>query len=56
MLSDVVDDVGIAAFLEAVPSARVAEVADAGHMVAGDDNDDFTSAVDAFLEELGEPS
>jgi pimeloyl-ACP methyl ester carboxylesterase len=52
MLSDVVDDAGIAAFLEAVPTARVVEVADAGHMVAGDDNDVFTSAVRTFLEEL----
>ena len=52
MLSDVVDDAGIAAFLEAVPSARVVEVADAGHMVAGDDNDVFTSAVRTFLEEI----
>jgi non-heme chloroperoxidase len=51
--SDVVDDEGIAEFLTAVPTARVVDVAEAGHMVAGDDNDDFTSAVDAFLEELG---
>jgi non-heme chloroperoxidase len=52
MLSDVVDDAGIAAFREAVPTARVVEVADAGHMVAGDDNDVFTSAVRTFLEEI----
>lgn len=50
--SDVVDDEGIAAFLDAVPSASVAVVADAGHMVAGDDNDQFTSAVTPFLDDL----
>ncbi|MGY1743824.1 MULTISPECIES: alpha/beta fold hydrolase [unclassified Blastococcus] len=50
--SDVVDDEGIAEFLAAVPTARVVDVAEAGHMVAGDDNDDFTSAVAAFLGEL----
>ena len=54
--SDVVDDEGIAEFLAAVPHARVVDVAEAGHMVAGDDNDDFTSAVDAFLEELAPPA
>jgi non-heme chloroperoxidase len=47
--SDVLDDEGIAEFLSAVPSARVADVAEAGHMVAGDDNDDFTEAVRQFL-------
>jgi pimeloyl-ACP methyl ester carboxylesterase len=51
--SDVVDDEGIAEFLAAVPTARVVDVAEAGHMVVGDDNDDFTSAVSGFLEELG---
>ncbi|SEO68064.1 Pimeloyl-ACP methyl ester carboxylesterase [Trujillonella endophytica] len=54
--SDVVDDEGIAEFLAVVPHARVVDVAEAGHMVAGDDNDDFTSAVDAFLEELSTPA
>ncbi|MGY1770695.1 alpha/beta fold hydrolase [Blastococcus sp. SYSU D00813] len=54
--SDVVDDEGIAEFLAAVPTARVVDVAEAGHMVAGDDNDDFTTAVDAFLEQLGDRS
>ncbi len=54
--SDVVDDEGIAEFLAAVPTARVVDVAEAGHMVAGDDNDDFTSAVGAFLEDLGRPA
>jgi non-heme chloroperoxidase len=55
-LSDVVDDEGIAEFLEAVPSARVVDVADAGHMVAGDDNDVFTEAVRRFLEDLDAPA
>ncbi len=39
-------------FLNAVPSARYADVANARHMVAGDRNDIFTQAVSRFLEEF----
>lgn len=50
--SDVVDHDGAAELLEVVEKARVVEVAEAGHMVAGDDNDVFVDAVRAFLAEL----
>ncbi len=53
--SDVVSEDGAKAFLEAVPHARYADVAGAGHMVAGDRNDAFNDAVLDFLREaLGE--
>jgi non-heme chloroperoxidase len=49
MLSDVVDDASTREFQDRLPHARVAEVGDAGHMVAGDRNDAFIGAVMAFL-------
>lgn len=49
MLSDMISDTGIAAFREQVPQAELADVAEAGHMVAGDKNDAFNSAVIGFL-------
>lgn len=49
--SDVVSDEGLADMRRRMPGARVADVASAGHMVAGDDNDVFGAALDAFLAE-----
>lgn len=49
-LSDVVSEESVAEFREAVPHASVVDVSGAGHMVAGDRNDAFTSAVLDFLE------
>lgn len=43
---------GAEEFLRLVPGARFVDVGGAGHMVAGDDNDVFTQAVLAFLNEL----
>ncbi len=37
-------------FLEVVPHAEAVDVSGTGHMVAGDDNDAFTSAVAEFLD------
>ena len=51
--SDVVSDEGLADMTRRLPHARVADVAAAGHMVAGDDNDVFGAALDDFLDELG---
>lgn len=48
-ISDVVSVEGVRAFLEVLPTAESVDVADAGHMVAGDQNDPFTAAVQAFL-------
>jgi pimeloyl-ACP methyl ester carboxylesterase len=49
-LSDLVTDDEVAEFLELVPDAEYVDVADAGHMIAGDRNDAFTDAVTSFLD------
>lgn len=41
------------AFVELVPHARTVDVGGAGHMVAGDRNDVFSSAIAEFLEKIG---
>jgi pimeloyl-ACP methyl ester carboxylesterase len=50
-LSDVVTEAGVEDFLARVPGSKLASVGDAGHMVAGDQNDAFSSAVIRFLED-----
>jgi non-heme chloroperoxidase len=50
--SDVVSDRGIADMLALIPHAEVVEIGGAGHMVAGDDNDVFAVALEAFLARL----
>ena len=52
-MSDVVTAEAAARFVEAVPGIGYVDVADAAHMVAGDKNDIFLSAVLDFLAELG---
>jgi pimeloyl-ACP methyl ester carboxylesterase len=47
--SDIVSDAGIAELRERLPTLEVYDVADAGHMVAGDKNDAFNQGVIAFL-------
>lgn len=54
-MSDVVSADGARAFLALVPHARFVDVAGAGHMVAGDRNDAFTTAVVRFLLEHDPP-
>ena len=49
--SDVVSSEGVKDFLYLLPSAQFIDVADAGHMVAGDKNDIFTDAVECFLDD-----
>lgn len=49
-LSDVVTEEGVQDFLRRIPQAKLADVKDAAHMVAGDQNDVFSSAVIGFLE------
>lgn len=46
--SDVVSDTGVEAFRNLLPRLETVDVADAGHMVAGDRNDAFNEAVAAF--------
>ena len=50
--SDVVSDAGVADMLRRIPTARVAAVAAAGHMVAGDDNDVFATTLESFLADI----
>ncbi|MDE1010240.1 MAG: alpha/beta hydrolase [Paraburkholderia fungorum] len=47
--SDVVSPEGARALLDLIPHAQLADVANAGHMVAGDRNDPFGDAVIGFL-------
>lgn len=47
--SDLVSDHTLNEFLAAVPHASSVDVRGAGHMVAGDENDAFSSAVVGFL-------
>jgi non-heme chloroperoxidase len=51
-ISDVVSEETTKEFLAAVPHAKYVDVAEAGHMVAGDRNDAFSKAVIAFLAEV----
>jgi non-heme chloroperoxidase len=48
-LSEIVDDAGVEEFRQVLPNAEVVDVHGAGHMVAGDKNNVFDSAVLAFL-------
>src|SRR5829696_2055450 len=54
--SDLLSEEGAAAMRALVPHAQQVDVAGAGHMVAGDRNDRFNSAVVQFLEETVRPS
>ena len=51
-LSDLVSEETAQEFLELVPHALYTDVSDAGHMVAGDQNDRFSEAVITFLDSL----
>jgi len=50
--SDVVSDAGLADMLTLIPHAQTVDVAAAGHMVAGDDNDVFADRLEAFLVQI----
>ena len=54
-LSDVLDEAGAQAFLDLVPQAEYVNVTDAAHMVAGDRNDIFGTAVIDFLTRQAPP-
>lgn len=51
--SDLLSEAGAREFLELVPHAEYVDVAEAGHMVAGDRNDLFNNAVVTFLDRVG---
>ena len=54
-LSDVVTQAGIDLMVSRLPDITVVEVAGAAHMIAGDQNDQFSAAVIAFLDERIRP-
>ena len=51
-MSDLVSPDTVNEFLTAVPHAEAVDVSNTGHMVAGDDNDAFTTAVLTFLDRI----
>ncbi len=51
-MSDLLSEEGAQELLDLVPHAQLADVAGAGHMVAGDRNDLFNDAVVSFLESI----
>jgi pimeloyl-ACP methyl ester carboxylesterase len=53
--SDVVLPNNVAEFLSLIPSAEVADILGAGHMVAGDINTVFADAILGYLDRLGLP-
>ena len=55
-MSDLLSEEGAQDFLKLVPHAQYANVAGAGHMVAGDENDLFTRSVVGFLNRDVRPS
>jgi pimeloyl-ACP methyl ester carboxylesterase len=55
-MSDIVSPEGVREFLERVPHAEFVDVADAHHMVSGDDNDAFSDAVIEFLDRVVRPT
>lgn len=50
--SEMVTEAGVQDFLRLIPDAEFVDVREAGHMVAGDDNDAFNAAVEGFLARL----
>ena len=51
-VSDLLSEEGARELLELVPHAKMVDVAEAGHMVAGDRNDLFNDAVVSFLDDV----
>lgn len=55
MKSDIVDDDGVADLRRRIPALEIADIRGAGHMVAGDRNDEFNAAVIEFLTRVMPP-
>jgi pimeloyl-ACP methyl ester carboxylesterase len=51
-MSDIVSEAGVQELRRLIPHAEVVDVAEAGHMVAGDANDVFNDAVIQFIERM----
>jgi pimeloyl-ACP methyl ester carboxylesterase len=50
--SELISEASVEAFLAVVPTAEYVDVAGAGHMVAGDENDVFSAAIIEFLQRV----
>ncbi|MCZ8019376.1 alpha/beta hydrolase [Novosphingobium sp.] len=55
MKSDIVDDDGVDDLRRRIPALEIADIRGAGHMVAGDKNDEFNGAVIEFLSRVMPP-
>jgi pimeloyl-ACP methyl ester carboxylesterase len=55
MKSDIVSDDGVEDLRRRIPALEVADIGGAGHMVAGDRNDEFNAAVIEFLSRVMPP-
>jgi pimeloyl-ACP methyl ester carboxylesterase len=55
MKSDIVDEDGVADLRRRIPNLEIADIRGAGHMVAGDKNDEFNAAVIEFLSRVMPP-
>lgn len=55
MKSDIVDEAGVADLRRRIPALEIADIRGAGHMVAGDKNDEFNAAVIEFLARVMPP-
>ena len=51
-MSELVTEAAVEEFRRTVPHAKYTDVSDAGHMVAGDNNEIFTQALIEFLEAM----
>jgi pimeloyl-ACP methyl ester carboxylesterase len=56
MKSDIVDDDGVDDLRRRIPDLEIADIRGAGHMVAGDKNDEFNAAVIEFLSRVMPPA
>ena len=56
MKSDIVTDDGVADLRRRIPALEIADIRGAGHMVAGDKNDEFNAAVIEFLTRVMPPA
>ena len=56
MKSDIVDDDGVEDLRRRIPKLEMADIRGAGHMVAGDKNDEFNGAVIEFLRRVMPPA
>ena len=56
MKSDIVDDDGVEDLRRRIPKLEIADIRGAGHMVAGDKNDEFNGAVIEFMRRVMPPT